>query len=215
MELLGTNREELVDYISRQLDHFFPDRRDDVHSVINQDLDDALSRFELCSCAVKLWKPKTYNYLHSEQSTMFLYILSNTIYKNRGEVRVPTKLFGLNKALNGFSCFFDTELPDIWFVGHSPGIVLARATYGNYFAVYQNSTVGKNHGVAPVLEEKVVMFPNSAIVGHCRIRPATIVGQGQRVVDQETPGNCCVFNDGPRLICKRSRHDVLSEIFRL
>ena len=70
---------------------------------------------------------------------------SNTIWRGAGNDHVCTKLFYLNKALNGFSCFYDNELPERFFIGHSVGIVLVRARYPEYFAIYQNCTVGR-HG---------------------------------------------------------------------
>lgn len=214
MELVGTTRTELVDYLTRQLGHFFPDGRGDVRDGVDRDLDDALHRTQACVDAARMWKKGHFDPLHSEQNTVFLYFLSNTIFRKDHDRRLATKVFYLNKALNGFSCFYDTELPDIWFVGHSPGIVLARATYGSHLVLYQNSTVGKNHGAAPVLGKGVVMYPNTAIIGGCEVGPGTVLAQGQRLVDQSTPGDCYVFNDGPRLVLKTPKRDVLGDIFR-
>lgn len=44
--------------------------------------------------------------------------------------------------------------------------------------LYQNSTVGKNHGVAPVIESGVIMYPNTAIIGRCHVRSGTVISQG-------------------------------------
>lgn len=214
MELVGTHREGLLDYLVRQLEHFFPDRRGDVRATVNRALDDAIDRTGVCVDAAAMWKPGRFDPLHSEQNTLFLYFLANSIHRADGDRHVATKVFYLNKALNGFSCFWDTELPDIWFVGHSPGIVLARATYGRYFCVYQSCTVGKNHGKGPVLGEGVLMYPGSSIIGDCRIGDRTVVAQGQRVVDHDTPGDCYVFTQGPELAIKPMKRPLLDDIFR-
>lgn len=214
MELIGTHRTELVDYLTRQLDHFFPDGQD-TRGGVDRDLDDALARTQTCIDAAVMWRKGCFDPLHSEQNTVFLYFLANTIHRKDGDRRLATKVFYLNKALNGFSCFYDTELPEIWFVGHSPGIVLARATYGSHLVLYQSCTVGKNHGAAPVLGRGVVLYPNSAIIGSCKVGDGTIVGQGQRLIDTETPGNCYAFSDGARVVTKPPKHDVLGDIFRV
>ncbi len=214
MELIGFSRDELVNYLSRQLNNFFPDGKE-VRGLIDADLDDALDRMETCVNAARMWKPSCFDPFHSEQNTIFLYYLSNTIWRKRQERPVCTKLFYLNKTLNSFSCFYDTKLPDIFFVGHSPGIVLARAEYANYLVLYQNSTVGKNHGAGPVMEEGVVMYPNSAIIGDCHVKSRTYLGQGQSLIDTSTPGNCYAFNQGAKMAFKTPKRDILADIFRL
>lgn len=214
MELVGFSRSEFVDYLVRQIDGHFPDGKGDTRAGLELDLDDALARTERCIDAAVMWRPGRFDPLHSEQNTVFLYYLANTIHRADHDRRLATKVFYLNKALNGFSCFWDTELPDVWFVGHSPGIVLARATYGSHFVVYQGCTVGKNHGDGPVIGEGVLMYPGSAIIGGGHIGDGTIVGQGQRIVNHDTPGHCYVFSDGAELQLRTPKHDVLAEIFR-
>ncbi|MEL6187264.1 MAG: hypothetical protein AAFU79_21780 [Myxococcota bacterium] len=214
MELVGFRRVELVEYLTRQLQHFFPDGQEGLREGIDRDLDDALERTGRCVDAAALWPRGRFDPLHSEQNTVFLYFLSNTVHRAGHDRRLATKLFYLNKALNGFSCFYDTELPDIWFVGHSPGIVLARATYGSHLVLYQNSTVGKNHGAAPVLGCGVVMYPNSAIIGDCQVGDGTVLGQGQRLIDASTPGRCYAFSEGSQVVTKPPKRDVLGDLFR-
>jgi len=215
MKLKNMSRAELVDYIAAQLAAFFPDRWGDARQAIDQDMDEALDRQNVCINAVRWWKEDEFDYLHSSQHCIFLYYLANTIWRNRQNDNVCTKLFGLNKALNGFDCFYDNALPDKLFIGHSVGIVLARTTFSNYLVLYQGCTVGKNHGAAPILEEGVVLYPNSAIIGHCHIGPGTIVGQGSSIIDADTPGNSYVFSNSGKLVFKEPKRNVLADIFRL
>ena len=215
MELAGFRRAALLDYLGSQLHHFFPDGEQEANrKALGRTLDDALSRTGTAIDAVRMWSKGRFDPLHSEQNTIFLYTLSNALFRAGEDTRIATKVFYLNKALNGFSCFYDTSLPEVWFVGHSPGIVLARATYGRHLVLYQNSTVGKNHGRAPVLEDGVVLYPNSAIIGGCRVGAHTIVGQGQRLIDQDTPGHCYAFNQGAHLVLKSPKRDIIQDIFR-
>jgi serine O-acetyltransferase len=62
--------------------------------------------------------------------------------------------------------------------------VLAKARYGNRLVLYQNSTVGKNHGAAPSLGEGVVLYPNSAIIGRCEIGAGSVIAQGVSVINR-------------------------------
>ena len=216
MQLINSSRAELVDYTCAQISHFFPDRKNDVRAAVEQHFDEALHRVGRCINAVRMWKENEFNYLHSSQYCIYLYYLSNTIWRSTKDSVVCTKIFLLNKALNAIDCFYEIELPDIFFIGHSPGIVLAKATYGNYLVLYQNSTVGKNHGEAPVIEERVVMYPNTAIIGRSLVRKDTILSQGTGIINQDTPGNSIAFRgeDG-KLVFKNSKRDVIADIFRI
>ncbi len=214
MEIARIGRDGLLRFLTRQLEHHVPDDRDS-RALIDAHLDAALARVRHCINGVRPWPAERFDYLHSTQYCVFLYYLSNTIWRRTGETEVPTKLFLLNKALNGIDCFYEIELPEVFFIGHSVGIVLAKACYGEHLVLYQNSTVGKNHGIAPVLEAGVVMYPNTAIVGRCRVRAGSVVSQGTSVVNQDTPGNSLVFGgEGGRLAFKPLRRPVLEDIFR-
>ncbi len=215
MNLEAMTRDGLADYVAAQLDHFFPDGASGARAAIDRDLDEALHRIIHCIKGVRMWRPESFDYLHSSQYTIFLYYLANTIWRNRQDERLCTKLFYLNKALNGIDCFYAIDMPDIWFIGHSVGIVFSRTTYGNYFAVYQNATVGKSHGAAPVLGECVLMYPNTAIIGDCRIAPRTYLAQGTSVINQDTPGNAIAFQNGPTLTFRKPKHDIIADIFRI
>jgi serine O-acetyltransferase len=121
----------------------------------------------------------------------------------------------LNKALNSIDLFYEIEMPEVFFIGHSVGIVLAKATYGNYLVLYQNSTVGKNHGVAPVLEDRVIMYPNTAIIGRSRVKAGSVISQGVSVINQDTPGDCLVFYKGGNgLVFKDTQKMLSMDFFR-
>lgn len=216
MELVGLSRTELAEYVATQLDHFFPDRRGDARTVVAGVLDDALDRIAPCVRLSRMWPKDRFSYLHSNQYAVFLYFLANTLWRRKQDEIVCNKLFYLNKALNAFECFYTIDLPDIFCIGHSPGIVLAQATYANYLVLYQNSTVGRVEAEdRPVFSEGVVMFPNSAIIGNCKIGPRTYLAQGNSIIDQDTPGNCVVFSERGKLVCKPPKQDYLAKYFRI
>jgi serine O-acetyltransferase len=215
LELAHSSRADLLRYLVRQLDHFFPDQATGVQDTLDAHLDAALLRLERCIDEVRMWRPGQFDALHSSQYTIFLYYLANTLWRSGADARVCTKLFLLNKALNGIDCFYEIELPEVFFIGHSVGIVLAKATYGERLVIYQNSTVGKNHGTAPVLEAGVVMYPNTSIIGRCLVREGSVIAQGVSVVNQDTAAHRLVFQ-GERggLVFKTSDRDIQADIFR-
>jgi serine O-acetyltransferase len=217
MELIEQTRQSLIDYTCTQVATFFPDGKNElVRAQVSRHIDEALVRTGRCIDAVRMWKAGSFNYLNSSQYCIYLYYLSNTIWRNEKDAAVPTRLFLLNKTLNAIDLFYEIEMPEVFFIGHSVGIVLAKATYGNYLVLYQNSTVGKNHGIAPVIGDGVVMYPNTAIIGRCNVGKGTILSQGTGLINQDSPGECVVFtgNEGKPLF-KPAKRPVLEDIFRL
>lgn len=214
LKLLGSNREGLLKYVSDQLERFFPDGQTGIQQILDTCLDEALVRLGNCINAVRMWREDEFDYLHSSQYAIFLYFLANTLWRDKGDKRICTKLFFLNKSLNGIDCFYEIDMPAIFFIGHSVGIVLAKATYGNYLVLYQNSTVGKNHGFAPVIGEGVIMYPNTAIIGASHVQDGSVISQGVSVINKKTPGHCLVFQGSAGDLVFRPKPDSLDEYFR-
>ena len=214
LKLLDSSREQLLGYLERQLQNFFPDGREH-RAQLDAGLDAALDRLAHCINAVRLWREDEFDPLHSSQYTTFLYYLANTLHRRGAERALCNKLFLLNKALNGIDLFYEIELPPVFFIGHSVGIVLAKARYGNHLVLYQNCTVGKNHGAAPVIGDGVVLYPHSAVIGACRVRDGSVIAQGTRVIGRDTPGDCLVFQaERGGLRFARSKRDILADFFR-
>lgn len=216
MELVNITRAGLIDYTAAQVRNFFPDGRDNIRARIESHCDEALSRMNRCINGVRIWPENKFNYLHSSQYCIYLYYLYHSIWKATGDIETCTKLFALNKALNAIDCFYEIDLPEVFFIGHSVGIVLAKATYSNHLVLYQNSTVGKNHGIAPVIGEGVIMYPNTAIIGRCNIGDRTVISQGTGIINRDTPGNVMAFSGvGSDLVLKPLQKNILADIFRI
>lgn len=215
MKIVNLERSRLAAYVQAQIKQFFPlDDQADL-ALIDAHVDEALLRVGRCIDQVRMWTPGQFDVLHSSQYCIFLYYLSNTIWRREKVRGVCTKLFLLNKALNAIDCFYEIELPEVFFIGHSVGIVLAKASYGNHLVLYQNSTVGKNHGDAPVLGEGVIMYPNTAIIGRCQVRDRSIIAQGVSVINRETEPACIAYQGhGGSLVFKPPGHDILADFFR-
>ena len=214
MELVNTNRAQLLDYVAGQVDTFFPDHVRDARAIIDADLDEALDRVSRCIDGVAMWRAGAFDYLHSSQYCTFLYYLANTVWRNRAHENAATKLFYLNKALHGFECFYATALPEVFFIGHTVGIVLVRTSYGNRFAIYQNCTVGQSKGARPEIGERVLMFPNSAILGATKVGDGTVLAQGAQLIDCDTAGGTIVFGRGKDAAFGKPKEDLLADIFR-
>ncbi|TYP75733.1 serine acetyltransferase [Paenibacillus methanolicus] len=179
---ISLSMQELQTYVFRQLDHFFPDGRLSPRDPrIDEAFQDALDRAEYCFRHVAL---RSYHregvtflsHLHSDQYTMFLWFLSNSIWRRLEDAELASKLFYLNKALNGVACMYDAAMPDIFLVVHGGGIVLGKALYDDFFVCYQGCTVGAINGVYPVLGKGVAMAPQSAIIGGCRVGDHVTIG---------------------------------------
>ena len=176
------NEAALLDYVCRQLENYFPDGRTGQKPLLAAPLITALQRLRRCINAVRLWPLDEFDHLHSSQYTTFLYFLANSLWHTGADRALPrtgaeralcNKLFGLNKALNGIDLFYEIDMPDTFFIGHSVGIVLAKASYGERLVLYQGCTVGKNHGQAPVIGAGVVSTratPSSAAARSAQAR---------------------------------------------
>lgn len=215
MQVLNLEANRLADYCCEQLRRLLPFCDESEFALVEKYLPEALKRLDHCIGQSSVWKPGQFDILHSSQYCTFLYYLANTIWRCERTPRICTMLFLLNKALNGIDLFYEVEMPEVFFIGHSVGIVLAKANYGNYLVLYQNSTVGKNHGVAPVIEDGVILYPNSAIIGRCHIARRSLISQGTGVVNRDTEPGCIVFRGpGSSLVFKQPGHNVLADFFR-
>lgn len=215
-KLIGMDRASLVSYVVALIDRLVPDgKAGQFRPQIDRSLDEAVERTMICINRSRLWKPGGFSYLHSSHFCTFLYLLANSIWKESADPEVCTRLFIVNKALNGIDLFYQIELPEPFFIGHSVGIVLARASYGKRVVLYQNSTVGKGGDYYPEIGNDVILYPNSAVIGRCRIGDGTIVSQGVSVINRDTPGNTMVFpGEKGALLFKEPRRSIIEDYFR-
>jgi serine O-acetyltransferase len=194
-----------------------PDGREGAfRSAVDAHLDEALERLHRCINACAPWRADEFNVLQSSQHTIYLYFLANTIWKRSGDTEAPTRLFLMNKAFNGIDLFYEIAMPEVFYIGHSLGIVLAKATYGNYLVLYQNSTVGRHKDQIPVLGERVVLYPNTAVIGRSVVEDDAVVSQGVSVVNKRVPKGSMAFAGVPGELAFRPRpDDLIGEYFRL
>jgi serine O-acetyltransferase len=208
--------EALVAYVERQLQNAFPDEAPLRLDVV---IREATERARFCFAHIR--HPAfsdadavVFDHLHGDQYTMFLYYASNTACR-LGDETLAKKLFLLNKALNGFFCMYDTELPRVMFLNHALGTVVGRGTYGNYLLVTQNVTFGKDREAAPIVGEGVIVYGGALIAGASTIGDGVSIAANTAILNADVPANSVVSGTSPNLIIKPRKRNLTEEFFRI
>jgi serine O-acetyltransferase len=144
---------------------------------------------------IKAYASTGFSPLVSWQYAVFLYRLARVLRSTREDGESATLIFLLNKALNGIDLYHEIELSDSFVLGHTVGLVFAKATYGEDCVYHQNCTIGRNGDDRPSLGTGVILFPGSAVIGRCRIGSNTVVSAGVQLINRDTPSDCVVFRD--------------------
>ena len=150
---------------------------------------------------------------HSGQYSIFLYYLSNTLFK-LGKTQLASQVYYLNKIFNSVDWYFEIELPDIFGVEHPLGSVLGRAKYSDGFFIYQGCTVGGGNALKPQypsIGSNVIMYSNSKILGNSSIGNNVIIAADTTILNQDIPDNCLVFGKSPNLTIKEKDEDYMNE----
>ena len=216
MKLLDHTRESLIAYTTAQCAAVVPDGREAAfRAAIEPHMDEALERLHRCINACAPWRPDEFNVLQSSQHTIYLYFLANTLWRRSGDSEAATRLFLMNKAFNGIDLFYEIAMPEVFYIGHSVGIVLAKATYGNHLVLYQNSTVGRHKDQIPVIGDRVILYSNSAVIGRSVVGSDSVIGQGTSVVNKQVPEGSMAYQKAGELQFRPRPDDLLADYFRL
>lgn len=220
MEWCSLNKADLALYLSKQLNHFFPDSNPVSSHEISRYLSDALDRTRLClgkiNRSVFHRNGEAYfDHLHSNANSMFLYLLSNTIFQVENHcTMLAKKLFYLNKNLNSVDVLWDTLLQEYFYFCRPLGTTLANsANYGNYFVVFQGCTVGGSRKGFPIIGNGVIIYTNSSVMGNCRIGDNVRIGAHSSVFNSEIPPNTTVFGHSKKNSFSITPKDALKEFF--
>lgn len=191
---ISLSRSELKEYIKLQLDHFFPDRYQFVGNDIDRALELALERTEKCFSYINIPAYSTkdgnvfFSHLHTDQYAVFLYYLSNSLWKISENKPICDKLIFLNKALSGCYYSYKGELPDIFLLTHPTGTVIGNAVYSDFLVVSQNVTI--NTGIdskgnaAPKLGKGLYLAAGAKIIGTESIGKRVSVGVDTVIYNQ-------------------------------
>ncbi len=215
---LSLDKDDLKDYITKQVNNYFPDKFLIKTSDVDKILTNSLNRTEYCFSHIKL---KYYNYdgntrfnhLNSEHYGMFLWFLSNEAYL-KNNINLAEKLFYLNKSLNGLDAFYSIKLPDIFLLHHPVGSVIGNAHYENYLTVYQNVTIGSSkEGIYPILSKGVSLMSKASIIGNCKIGKNVTLAAGAAVVNEDVPDDTLVFGQSRNLVFKKEKMPEKERIY--
>ena len=207
--ILEYDRFDLLDLLEKQLS-FFKLKEAELR-IVDLYLDEVLSRVEVC---FKQNKNKYYskegevyfNPFHSGQWAIFLYYLSNTIFKKNIENRIlADKVYYLNKMLNCCDLLYETNLPDIFMSDHPVGSVMGKAYFSDFFSFCQGCTVGNNNGNYPRFGKYVTMLADSKVIGNCNIGDNVIIGANAYIKDENIPSDSIVFGVSPNLVIKENK----------
>lgn len=209
---MNYNIENIAQYVNQQLKNILISEED-----VTLYIEHALERTYRC---FEKSKNKYYSdsenrikfsLFHSGQYSIFLYYLSNTLYKYK-EDDLATKIYYLNKILHSVDWYYEIELPEYWIVEHPIASVLGRADYSNGLVIYQGCTIGGNRGKYPTLGKNVILYSNATILGNSKIGNNVVLSTGCTIKDQDIPDNCLVFGVSPNLIIKNKGYEFMEEL---
>lgn len=216
---LSISEKKLCIYVTKQLNVFFPDC---VLSPkgLEKSIRYAVERLRYCFLHIE--KPYynyngkcIFNHLHGDHYAMFLYLLSNSLYVLENNDILASKVFLLNKALHGLDAFYSIELPKIFIFVHPIGTILGKATYENYFAVYQNCTIGATEeGIYPSFSEGTVCYSKSSIIGKCNVGKNVVFAANSLVINQNISDNRLVLGSFPNNRVIENNKKVLDRLFK-
>ncbi len=151
---------------------------------------------------------------HSCQYTMFLYMLSNTIFKaEQNCIKICDKIYNLSKIVSGADIYYEINLPEIFMFDHPTGTVLGRAEYSDGFSFSQGCSVGNNKGIYPKFGKNVALMANSTVLGNCRIGDNVIISANTYIKDTDIPDYSIVFGSDKNLIIKEFRKEKSMNFF--
>ena len=114
------NEINLSEHVNNQIYNFF-NLKVDVSPFIEVSLDRTLKCFQ--KNQNKYYQDLDNIYIfHSGQYSIFLYYLSNTIYKSDVADNLADLIYYLNKVLHSVDWFYAIELPGYWGVEHPLGM---------------------------------------------------------------------------------------------
>ena len=188
---------DLPGYLLKQLNAFFPHNDDRDVSLVQLAVEKAWPR--IANCFSQVNQPAyrqdgfpSLDVFHSDQYAMFLWFVSNEVYREAGSHSLARRLFCLNKALHGLNCLYDVQLPPVFLFIHIVGSVIGKATYGNYFVARQGCTVGALRGEYPVIGEGFIMSAGCSVIGRCQIGDGVMLGPSTTIFETDVPPHTLV-----------------------
>jgi len=209
--------DQLTAFVEKVLNNYLPDGQGATYDLAPI-VADALQRVEHCFSRIhrKYYSVDSvieFNHLNSDHLAAFLYFLANSAWKGTGDTVVPTKLFYLNKILNGLDLYYSVALPEVFLLVHPVGSVIGNAHYEDYLVIYQNCTVGADAGVYPHFGEGAILYSRSSVLGNSWIGDNVVFGANALVVNTNVPSNTVVVGQFPNHRLLASSQSVRQRLF--
>ncbi len=212
----------LSDYIGHQLNYFFPDLNTVGSAEILESVHTALEKMDHCLSKAALSRylkdsEPYFNHLFSDSYMLFLCYLANTVWKKTNDPALSSKVYYLNKALHTFDCMYDNKLPEIFLIIHGFGTMMGKASYQDYFVLYQGCTIGATHGVYPTLGKGVSITANSSVIGNAVIGDFSTISTRTTIFQKNIPEQSTAFInfDTGQLQVKPSRECYAQQFFNV
>lgn len=217
--VLSLPKDILPEYVDCQIANFFPDKKSSINAIENS-IDQVIEKIELCFVNIQNKHFRTqdqpyFNHLNSDHYAMFLYFLSNTLYRNEEDICVCEKLFYLNKILHGVDVFYSVELPSIFLFCHPLATVLGRAVYSDFLLVYQGCTVGASREAGttdneyPVLGKYLALYMGASVLGKCRIGSNCKIASNSQIMDRDLDDNSLYIGTPSKYLIKQNNNPDL------
>ena len=186
--------EQLAHYTASQINCMFSDKQIVTAKSLQSVFPQALTRLKHCFLHInnKYFFDDAhvvFNHLHGDQYAMWLYILSNELFRQKFPNHLCNKVFLLNKMLHGCDIFYEVTLPSIFLLVHPLGTVLGRGSYSDYFVAYQRCGIGSNHDIYPSLGLHVTLRPGSSVLGDSKVGDYCQIAAEALVIDKQINDN--------------------------
>ena len=108
-------------------------------------------------------------------------------------------------------------MPDIFHLEHPIGSVIGQAKMKNYLIIYQGVSIGGNLKMEyPSIEEGVVFFPKSSVIGTTHIGSNSAIGAGVQIYNKNINQNSAVsFRHHEGITINKIKWSIKSRFFSL
>jgi serine O-acetyltransferase len=150
--------------------------------------------FSVC-CKHKWYNPKMYlGILFSIRfHVLLLYRIGNYLYMSKSIFIFLNYIFRyLMQVLSGCHIEFSAKIGKRLLLTHPVGIVIGKGVViGDDVLIYQNVTIGGRNNINPkypVIDNNVILYSNSVVIGDVNIGRGAIIGALSLVVDDVPAG---------------------------
>ncbi|MDC7955502.1 hypothetical protein PKF05_06640 [Fusobacterium simiae] len=215
--IISLSENGLLEYIIKQINNFFPDKRVEITDDIKKSFKLSLSRLEYCFSFIKNSAYNkngivTFDHLHTDQYLQFIYFWANTHWRIGYDENFSKKLGNLHRYLSGMFLSYKCELPDIFFIFHSVGTVIGNASYDNFLVISQSVTINTgeiiNNKRSPILGRGLYLATHAKIIGNQSIGDYVSIGVEAASYKNDIPSNSVIINVRGKNVIKQRKHSM-------